>query len=43
VVIRTDFRDDGAWAALKLALSLSSGPEDFEPHVHVVDAPFTPT
>ncbi|WP_329367066.1 DUF6924 domain-containing protein [Streptomyces sp. NBC_01483] len=43
MVIRTDFRDDGAWVALKLALSLPWGPEEFEPHAHVVDAPFTPT
>ncbi|MER7683605.1 hypothetical protein [Streptomyces sp. NPDC097610] len=39
LVIRTDFSDDGAWAALKLALSLPWGPGDFEPYIHVVDDP----
>jgi hypothetical protein len=31
VVIRTDFRDGGAWAALKLALSLPWGPRTSNP------------
>jgi hypothetical protein len=39
LVIRTDFGDEGAWTALRRALSLPWGPGDFEPRVHVVDDP----
>ncbi|MFD9655615.1 DUF6924 domain-containing protein [Streptomyces mirabilis] len=37
--MRTDFGDEGAWTALKHALSLPWGPGDFEPRVQVVDDP----
>ncbi|MEU1087687.1 hypothetical protein ABZ401_12800 [Streptomyces sp. NPDC005892] len=47
LIIRTDYHDERAWAAVKAALMMTWGEEDdFEPYVHIVDDPqwrgFTP-
>ncbi|RPF25332.1 hypothetical protein EDD96_7205 [Streptomyces sp. Ag109_G2-6] len=40
LVIRTDYDDEQAWAAVKAALMKTWGEEDdFEPYVHIVDDP----
>lgn len=39
LVIRTDYRDDRAWAAVRAELTRAWGDGDFEPYVHVADDP----
>ncbi|MFD9498313.1 DUF6924 domain-containing protein [Streptomyces sp. NPDC060035] len=40
LIIRTDYGDEPAWAAVKAALMMTWGEdEDFEPYVHIVDDP----
>ncbi|MFJ2598651.1 DUF6924 domain-containing protein [Streptomyces erythrochromogenes] len=40
LVIRTDYHDEQAWAAVKAALMKTWGEEDdFKPYVHIVDDP----
>ncbi|MER5200350.1 DUF6924 domain-containing protein [Streptomyces sp. NPDC002755] len=40
LIIRTDYEDEQAWSAVKAELLTTWGEEDdFEPYVHVVDAP----
>ncbi|WP_406127762.1 DUF6924 domain-containing protein [Streptomyces sp. NBC_00989] len=39
LIIRTDYRDEQAWAAVKAELMRSWGDGDFEPYVHIADDP----
>ncbi|WP_406296660.1 DUF6924 domain-containing protein [Streptomyces sp. NBC_00624] len=39
LIIRTDYRDEQAWTAVKEELMRSWGDGDFEPYVHIADDP----
>ncbi|MFE5398624.1 DUF6924 domain-containing protein [Streptomyces sp. NPDC056568] len=39
LIIRTDYRDEQAWSAVKAELMRSWGEGDFEPYVHIADDP----
>ncbi|MFD6529558.1 DUF6924 domain-containing protein [Streptomyces sp. NPDC060184] len=39
LVIRTDYRDDQAWAVVRAELTRAWGDGEFEPYVHVADDP----
>ncbi|MFG2779507.1 DUF6924 domain-containing protein [Streptomyces prunicolor] len=39
LIIRTDYHDEQAWAAVRAELMRSWGDGDFEPYVHIADDP----
>lgn len=39
LIIRTEYRDEQAWAAVKAELMRSWGDGEFEPYVHIADDP----